>query len=157
MDIIKAQARKEELQKLTRPLLEKREMGTLTGAENLELQAYDALRSGYRKGILKALPSDKAKIVDKINSQYEGLLDATELASKQSAKSQLEIPKTLLEKVAASFGLSPKFTAFRLVTKELAGLTGKTHLMKTTNKIAELRAKSEMLNQLIAVAKKAKK
>lgn len=157
MDVVTAQARKEALQDLTRPLLEKRRAGTLTGSENVELQAYDALRQGYRNAILKALPKDKATIVDKINSKYEGLLDATELASSQAARGIKEVPKSLLEKVAASFGLSPKFTAFRLATKELAGLTGKTRLERTTTKIMELRNKSETLRQLARLAKKANK
>lgn len=156
MDIVTAQARKEALQKLTKPLLDKRKAQTLTGAENVELQAYDALRAGYREAILKALPKDKAKLVDRINSKYEGLLDATELASDQAARGIKEVPKTLLEKVASSFGLSPKFTAFRLATKELAGVAGKTRLERTTSKIMELRNKSETLRQLAHLARKVK-
>lgn len=156
MDVVTAQARKEKLQEVTRPLLEKRAAGNLTGLESAELKAYDALRSGYRKAILKALPKDKANLVDKINSKYEGLLDATELASSQAARGIKEVPKTLIDKVAASFGLSPQFTAFRLATKEVAGLVGKTHLEKTTSKIAELRAKSDTLRQLAHLARKVK-
>lgn len=157
MEITTAQSRKESLQELTRPLLEKRKAGTLTGAENVELQAYDALRNGYRKAILKALPKDKANLVDRINSKYEGLLDATELASRQAATSLKEVPKSLLEKVSASFGLSPKFTAFRLATKEVAGLTGKTRLERTTNKISELRTKSETLRNIALMARQVNK
>lgn len=156
MDIVTAQARKEKLQELTKPLLEKRKYGTLTGAESTELQAYDALRSGYRKAILKALPKDKANIVDKINSKYEGLMDATELAASQSAKSMKEVPQNIIDKVAASFGLSPKFTAFRLATKEFAGLVGKTKLEKTTGKIQELRNTAHTLRTLSDLAKKVK-
>lgn len=155
MTVTQAQARKEKLQELTKPLLEKRQSGTLTGFENVELQAYDALRYGYRQSILRSLPKDKASIVDKINSKYEGLLDATELASKQAARSDLQVPKTLIDKVAASFGLSPQFTAFRLATKEAAGVLGKTRLNRTTSKIAELRNKSETLRQLAHLARKA--
>src|SRR3990167_7388845 len=154
LDVVSAQSRKEILQDLTRPLLEKRKAGNLTGSEQVELQAYDALRSGYRKAILKALPKDKSIVVDKINSKYEGLLEATDLASKQAAKAFKEIPQTLLEKIGASFGLSPKFTAFKLVNKELGGLVGSTNLKRTTSKIAELRNKSATLRSLASLAKK---
>lgn len=157
MDVLAAQARKEKLQDLTKPLLQKRSTGTITGAENVELQAYDALRAGYRKAILKALPSNKASIVDKINSKYEGLIDATDLASTQSAKSIKEIPQGIFEKIASSFGLSPQFTAFRLAAKEVAGVVGKTNLERSTMRIENLRAKQQLLNQIILAAKKAKK
>lgn len=156
MDIIQAQARKEELQKHTRTLLDKKQAGTLTGRESLELQAYDALRAGYRKAILKALPKDKAAVVDKINSKYEGLTDATWLASVQGAKASKQVPHTFLEKVSNSFGLSPQFTAFRMITKEAAGLVGKTNLERTTSKIADLRAKSDLLKFLAKNASKVK-
>lgn len=156
MDVATAQARKEKLQDLTRPLLEKRAKGGLSGSENVELQAYDALRSGYRKAILKALPKDKAVLVDKINSKYEGLVDATELASKQLAEGMKEIPKTVLDKVAASFGLSPQYTAIRLAVKEAARVIHvKTGLERTTSKIEMLRNKAETLKHLAILAKKA--
>jgi len=154
IDIIKAQARKEELQKLTSQLLEKRKAGTISGRESMELQAYDALRSGYRKAILKALPREKAAVVDKINSKYEGMVDATELAAKQQAKAVKEIPNTLPEKISAVFGWSPKYTTLRFLTKEYIGLAGQSKLAKTTQKVADLRAKSELLKFLAGSAKK---
>lgn len=156
MDVIAAQARKEKLQELTRPLIEKRRAGNLTGAESAELQAYDALRSGYRNAILKALPRDKAAVVDKINSKYEGLVDATELASQQVARGMKEIPKTLLDNVAASFGLSPQYTAVRLTIKKIADMAQGTTLKQTSSKIVDLRNRAETLRQLSKLAKKVK-
>jgi len=152
MDILSAQARKEELQKLTKPLLKKGV--NRTGMESMELQAYDALRAGYRKAILKALPRDKAIVVDRINSKYEGLMDATEMAAEMQASTMKDIPQNWVDKIAASFGLSPKFTAFRLATKEFAGIIGKTRLERASGKLQDLRVKSELLKSLIASKKK---
>jgi len=151
-NIADAQARKEVLQKATLPLLNKRSAGNLTGTENAELVVRDAIRSTYRKSILRNLPLDKAKIVDKANKQYEGLIEARDLAANSAAKAQAEMPKTLLEKIAASFGLSPKFTAARLVLKGISG-AGKPHLSKLSEKASNLRDRSLALRALVKASR----
>jgi len=150
LDIVQAQARKEFLQDITRPLLEKRIAGTLTGTENARLRAIDQLRAGYRKAILDSLPKNKAVIVDKINSQYEGLIDARGLAATQAAKAVKEVPLSILERIATSFGLSPKFTAARLLIK---GVAGRSKLKKVTGRIEKLRKETELIRGLVQAAK----
>ena len=81
LDRVGAQKQKEYLQKLTQPYLKKAQMGTLTGNESAEMQAWNALRDGYKDVVESGNP-----IIRNINDTYDGLLRAKELISIQQAK-----------------------------------------------------------------------
>lgn len=153
MDIVQAQERKEALQDLTKPLLEKQARSGLTGNEPARLQALNEVRKFYKNIIIDTLPKREASRVTILNSQYEGLRDASELAASLALQELNEVPKTLIQRIASSLSWSPQMTTGRMAVKKLA--EGK-HLKQSTREIQDMIARSELLKKLTTSSRKTK-
>lgn len=90
LDRVKAQARKEYLQKETRKLLE----GKNIQEQPARKQALDSLRRGLKEVVEAGDPN-----IARINSTYEGLSDAKDLLAGQEALSQKALTPGAIEKI----------------------------------------------------------
>ena len=141
---VSGQARKEELQRRTKNILDKRAAGNLSSKENSRLIAEDAIRFGLKKAV-EAGDQEVAKL----NSTYKGLLDAEDLLAKQGAAATLEPSSNFLsilaKRFASSVGFNPQHTAARFIGKTI---TGKIPLQSKTAEVVKLSNKAKKLIEL---------
>lgn len=96
MDVIKAQERKEYLQKKADSLLTKVEKGKDVSQDPGRTKAFDILRDSLKSKIELHTPEN----VKKLNTQYGGLLEAKRLAARQSGLAKKSVEPKFLQKVS---------------------------------------------------------